>query len=74
MRQRDLLVTAGLFLALAAGPSGAQNVLNNGPGPGALAVTVDGWGMFGGCYLPPNMTDLMYTTALGAGISPSRRS
>jgi hypothetical protein len=45
----------------------AQNQLTNGPGPATMHLTVDGWGMFGGCPANGFTSDLLWTNAQGTG-------
>jgi hypothetical protein len=60
-------LTVPALCAIVAVSIPAQNQLSSGTGAGSVTVTVDGWGMFGGC---PNQTyhsDALYKNASGAG-------
>ena len=53
--------------AIAAVAIRAQNLLTSGTGPGSVTLTVDGWGMFGGCPNQAAHSDALFTTSTGGG-------
>jgi hypothetical protein len=66
----NLMIRLALCASVCAGLAGsvqAQNQLSSGTGPGSVTLTVDGWGMFGGCPSQTFHSDAMYKNAAGAG-------